>query len=404
MEYSLFGCKVNKYYLNQWLNYFNISKKNIKNSHLIATCVVTDRAKNKWVKHAIYLLKKRKKVYLTGCGAFDKGNGIDYDIFFDVYPELSLWRWQLILLGESPPLDIVQKALQKEKNTYTRKFIIIQNGCDTYCSFCLTILKRGNHKSRKIDEIIDEINAFVNQWGKEIILTWVNLAAWGCSHTRKPWESKLSDLLEKILEETTIERIRISSLWPEFLDDTFFSLVANTRFLPHFHFSIQHFDDTILKSMNRNYDSRVLDDVLKKIKALNRPDKEYISIGADIIVGFPGEDEKAFYTLLEGIEKYAITKLHAFPFSPHQKWETVPAWDFSHQVPLYIKKQRMQQLLEKWEYIREQFVLKNKQKKRPTLLEKQKLIDDVSHRTGRTPNYIQRTVIGEYKRGEIVLL
>ena len=92
MEYSLFGCKVNKYYLNQWLNYFDISKKNIKNSHLIATCVVTDRAKNKWVKHAIYLLKKHKKVYLTGCGAFDRGNGIDYDTFFDVYPELSPWK------------------------------------------------------------------------------------------------------------------------------------------------------------------------------------------------------------------------------------------------------------------------------------------------------------------------
>jgi len=93
--------------------------------------------------------------------------------------------------------------------------------------------------------------------------------------------------LEAILEQTTIPRIRISSLDPQYLDDRFFELMNNPRLCPHFHLSIQSFSDTVLKLMNRAYDSKKLDEVLKKLRNLNRPDAELVSIGADIISGFP---------------------------------------------------------------------------------------------------------------------
>ena len=126
-------------------------------------------------------------------------------------------------------------------------------------------------------------------------------------------------MLRAILQRTAIERIRISSLGPEFLDDEFFEIMEDPRIMPHFHFSIQHFNTEVLRLMNRNYDAVRLDDVLTRIRALNRPDAHLISIGADLIVGFPGETPEAFKQMLDAVVKYGITKLHAFPFSPHQK-------------------------------------------------------------------------------------
>jgi MiaB/RimO family radical SAM methylthiotransferase len=196
---------------------------------------------------------------------------------------------------------------------------MIQNGCDTHCTFCLTILKRGKNRSRTLEDIIMEINEFVAGGGKEIVLTGINLAAWGSESTRKPEQSKFSDLLHAIIKYTSVPRIRISSLGPEFLDEKFFELMKNPRFLPHFHFSIQSFSDKVLKLMNRNYDAELLDVVLTRIRNLERDDKEFISIGADIITGFPGETAEEFEKTVEGVRKYGITKLHAFPFSAHEK-------------------------------------------------------------------------------------
>lgn len=125
--------------------------------------------------------------------------------------------------------------------------------------------------------------------------------------------------MENIIKKTSVPRIRISSLGPEFLDEKFFELMKNLRFLPHFHFSIQSFSDKVLKLMNRNYDAALLDHVLMRIRNLERGDKEFISIGADIITGFPGETAEEFQKTVEGVRKYEITKLHAFPFSAHEK-------------------------------------------------------------------------------------
>jgi len=103
------------------------------------------------------------------------------------------------------------------------------------------------------------------------------------------------------------------------LDDKFFEVVSDTRFLPHFHISIQSFATPVLQLMNRNYDEILLDRVLRRIRQLPRADAERISIGADLIVGFPGETEADFQKTLAGIKTYGITKVHGFPFSAHVK-------------------------------------------------------------------------------------
>ena len=401
MDYKIFGCKVNKYYLNKRLNYFS-NHESISNSCIIATCVVTDRAKDKFLKETMIQLAEWKYVYLTWCAVFDEWKKMDDDKFYSIYPQLAEYRDQITLLSEEPERDdtreIKTHQFKENANIYTKNFIVIQNGCDSHCSFCLTVQKRWPSQTIPADEIIDQIDDFVDIWGKEIVITWVNLAARGCSNTKKPEESQFSELLQYVLDETKIERIRISSLWPEFLDEKFFEVVKDPRFLPHFHFSIQSFSDNVLKAMNRNYDSERLDYVLTKIRNLDRPDKDQISIWADIIVWFAWETDEDFQKTVEWIKKYKITKLHAFPFSAHDKWESIPAHLFKNQIPFHIKKQRERELISVWDEIREKFIAENKWLPQKVLVEEKKN----GKWRWRTGNYIQVELDWEYRRGEIV--
>ena len=401
VDYKIFWCKVNKYYLNKWLNYFS-NHESIPSSCIIATCVVTDRAKDKFIKETLVQLAEWKHVYLTWCAVFDEWKKMDDDKFYSIYPQLTEYRDNITLLSEEPDRDDTRETkthkFKENANIYTKNFIVIQNGCDSHCSFCLTVSKRWPSQSIPADEIIEQIDDFVDVWWKEIVITWVNLAARGCSSTKKPEESQFSELLQYILDETKIERIRISSLWPEFLDEKFFEVVKNSRFLPHFHFSIQSFSDNVLKAMNRNYDSQRLDYILTKIRNLDRPDKDQISIWADIIVWFAWETDEDFQKTVEWVKKYRITKLHAFPFSSHDKWESIPAHLFKNQVPFHIKKQRERELISVWNEIREKFIAENKWLPQKVLVEEKKN----GKWRGWTWNYIQAELDWEYKRWEIV--
>lgn len=423
MDYKIFGCKVNKYYLNKWLNYFSkmpplsssskqintkletkgIEVEDINTENiLIATCVVTDRAKNKFIKETLKQISSWKHIYLTGCAAFDNGKKMTEEKFYKTYPELKTFQNKITLLWEEPERNDTRKIwTQKFKDTaniYTKKFIVIQNWCDNYCSFCLTIHKRGKSQNIAAEEIIQEINDFVEIGWKEIVITGINLAARWCKDTKKPNENKFAELLQTIIVKTNIERIRISSLWPEFLNDEFFEVIKNTRFLPHFHISIQSFSNNILKSMNRNYDSNLLDNIISKLKNLDRPDKDKISIWGDIIIGFPWETEEDFQDTVKWIQKHQINKVHAFPFSAHDKWETIPAHSFQNQVPQEIKKQREKELKEITDKIREEFIQKNTWKKHQVLIEEKR--NEIQKWW--TENYIQVELDWNHNRWEII--
>jgi MiaB/RimO family radical SAM methylthiotransferase len=402
MQYKIFWCKLNKFYLNKRLNYFNQTFSDNSDKFLLTTCVVTDRAKTKRLKEVKQIIKSWKKIYITGCGTLEKWKLIYKSKFYNIYPELKEFKNQIYLLPEQPKINSskikLTKLIPSEKNIYTRKFIVIQNGCDNFCSFCLTVKKRGNHRNRPAKEIINEINDFQNSWWKEIILTWVNLAARWCKDTKKPSQSKFPKLLKAILTQTKIPRIRISSLWPEYLSDEFFKIISSKRFLPHFHISIQSFSDNILKSMNRNYNYQDLSSVISKFKKLKRSDKNQISIWADIIIWFPGETEGDFTETLENVKKFQITKIHSFPFSKHSKWETVPASKFKNQVDDKTKKERQKILLNLTDKIREKFILRNKNLHHNVLIEWFK--DGKWH--WRTWNYIQANLNWDFKRWEIV--
>ncbi|MCK9272396.1 radical SAM protein [Candidatus Gracilibacteria bacterium] len=378
MQYKIFGCKTNKYFTEKWLNSKELENKT---GVFVASCVVTDKAKSKWIKFVKDTIKnfesENDKVYLSGCGPIKKGK-LNTD-FYKVYPELQEFSDKIELLEEEPkekinlfPLHLSGECWGEGKKyggraLFTRKYLVIQNGCDNNCTFCLTIQARGSHVSRGIEEIIEEINKTSAQ---EVVLTGINIGAWGASNTKKFEESKLSELLSQILEKTKVKRIRISSLGIEYINSELLEVFRNTRIYPHFHLSIQSGSDKVLKLMGRNYSEKTLNETLEKLNNLKRGDGVLVSLGADIIVGFPGETDDDFQKSLELIKKYNITKLHAFPFSSHKNHHIIPASKLDNQISDKIKRERMNKISKEAKIVEDNFYKKNNGKILKILIEK----------------------------------
>lgn len=357
MDYKVFGCKTNKYFAEKWLSHPHLEGKK---GYFIASCVVTDRAKAKWVKHAVKTVKKLgndEKLFLSGCGNIR--DGIVDPKFYEIYHELQDFQKKIEILPEDPSdfvmsddekkqivLTKIRTLKNAKKQIFTRKYIVVQTWCDNFCTFCLTVQARGRHKFRPIEEILDEIHTFVKNGGKEIVLTGINLGAWGSESSNNFEGSKFVFLVNEILEKTDIERVRISSLGVEFFTDELINLFANPRLIAYAHLSIQSGSTKILKKMNRHYDGEKVRDTLEKLRNLQREDGVIMNIGADLILGFPDETNEDYADTLELVPKFKITQLHAFPFSGHVDHYSVPAGKFDHQVPNHIAQMRTKKILE----------------------------------------------------------
>jgi len=419
----------------------------------------------RFVKKELENISGEQKIYISWCGAFKDGKA--QDDFFEIYPDLAASQNKIEVLDEAPaknhnltsespllkgeegykkmqPLspwgERIQdrgiktnnwskkklnlsklnklKAAQKTQ-IYTRKYLLIQWGCDSFCTFCLTVQKRGRHYYRSAEDIIDEIKEFESEGGKEVVLTGVNLSAWGLDNTHDiqnfskdlvkngvRWGgSKFAMLLREILDNTSIPRLRISSLGPEFIDDDVIEILREERIYPHFHFSIQSGSTNILKSMARHYDWEYMKKLLDTTRAIKRSDGVDISIWADLIVWFPWESEDDFMDTYNLVRDCQITKLHAFPFSPHTMWESVPAGNFKDQITDSVKKDRMNRLMELWEQVREDFKNSQKWKVLKVLIEKV----DGNNWSGWSENYIEcdennfEIIAGKTKRNSIVV-
>lgn len=387
MKQKIFWCKTNSYFAQQW---HELGEAAWKTGYLIATCVVTDQAKRRWVKFVLKTLtalKTGEKLYITGCWVLKNGE-IDKH-FFSQYPEFEAHKEVIELLPEDPRDALMnpfspevqhqnlQTKLAKIKwalgtqTWLTRKTVVIQTGCDNFCTFCLTVQARGRHQYRSIEAILSEIQGFIETWGKEVVLTWINLWAWWADTSLAYKNARLTELLDAILTKTSIERLRISSLWVEFLTDAVIEYFTHPRIIAYAHLSIQSGSDTILNKMHRNYTRTELLDRLEKIHNLKRNDGVTVQIWADLIVGFPWETEQDFADTLSLVTDYHVSQLHAFPFSWHYETYPVPAGLFPNQIPDHIKFSRQRKLLEAWEFSKQQFILQHIWKPLLLLLEGQ---------------------------------
>ena len=191
----------------------------------------------------------------------------------------------------------------------TRPFLKIQDGCDACCAYCIVPHARGRSRSMPLKNVLDNIRELAKAGYREVVLTGIHLGAYG--HDLSP-VTNLSTAMEHIRELRPIDRVRLSSIEPfEFTGKILEQVVESDIFCRHFHVPLQSGDAGILKNMGRPYSPQFFGDLINKIHRLI-PDA---AIGADALIGFPGESDSAFENTYKLIEKLPISYLHVFPFS-----------------------------------------------------------------------------------------
>ena len=214
--------------------------------------------------------------------------------------------------GEIPPFaGTTGHVARAARPGHARTFLPVQNGCDHRCTFCIIPYGPGPSRSLPAGGVIEEIKAAVGQGAKEIVLTGVDLTAYGAD---LPGQPSLGSLVARILKHIPeLPRLRLSSLDPCEVDERLLDLIAHEpRLMPHVHLSLQAGDDMILKRMKRRHSRAQAVELVARLKAL-RPE---IAIGADLIAGFPTEDETMFANTLALVDDCAIALAHIFPYSP----------------------------------------------------------------------------------------
>jgi threonylcarbamoyladenosine tRNA methylthiotransferase MtaB len=191
----------------------------------------------------------------------------------------------------------------------TRPILKIQDGCNNRCSYCVIPFVRGKSRSLPPDAVIAEIRKLVDAGAKEVVLSGINLGSYGRDLTPR---AELVKMVRRILDETNLERLRFSSIEPQDVTEDFIEFVASSeRVAPHFHVPLQSGSDRILRAMHRWYRSEHYAERIQRI----RRHSPSAAIGADVIVGFPGETDEEFQTTVDFVEHLPLTYLHVFSFS-----------------------------------------------------------------------------------------
>jgi threonylcarbamoyladenosine tRNA methylthiotransferase MtaB len=288
---------------------------------IINSCAVTGEAVRQ-ARQAIRRTKRERpdaRIVVTGCGAQTD------PALFAAMPEVDS------VLGNREKLEPAAFAPSGEKvrvsdimavretaphmvsafADHTRAFVEVQNGCDHRCTFCIIPYGRGNSRSAPAGAVIDRVRALVDEGYREIVLTGVDVTSYGAD---LPGSPSLGSLVERILAQVpALPRLRLSSIDSVEIDERLFALLTDEpRVMPHVHLSLQSGDDMILKRMKRRHTRA---DAIRIVERLlvARPE---ISIGADIIAGFPTETEEMFANSLALVEECRIVHGHIFPYSP----------------------------------------------------------------------------------------
>ena len=397
LEVITFGCRLNSYESEVIKELFKENNININNKKVILfnSCAVTKEAERQ-LKQAIRKKKREESnivIGVVGCAIqvnkeeYINMPEVDFVLGNNNKLELSSYTnigERKIVVDDVFELNKLSTHLITGFEDKARAFIQIQNGCDNKCTFCLTRLARGYSISTPSKQIIEQIKKLVDNGYKEIVLTGIDITDYG---KRLDENINLGQLIKKILKETTLERLRISSIDVADLNkDLDEVLKYEKRVMPHIHLSLQSGDNMILKRMLRRHTREL---VLEKCKSILDVRKDIV-IGADLIAGFPTETEEMHLNSIKIIQELPITYGHIFPYSerPETKAALMP------QVPKHIRKERAKQLREETE--KNLINLKNKLKGT-----NQKVLIEGNGK-GRLENYLQIDVDKNYRAGDIV--
>lgn len=348
------GCRFNQFETAEMEELFKSGNFEIvpfasqANIYVINTCTVTKKSDYQCRQTIRKAIKKNRDAFVIVTGCYSQTNPY----------EIGLIEGVDMILGNTDKLNILKhiKDLNIKKsgkpeiivrdisNTQgfnsltvsnfsgrTSAYLKVQTGCNQRCSFCIVVIARGPSISERPEIILRQAERLTEAGYKEIVLTGVNLGNYG-SDIRPPLE--LSDLIEMLTNVKDIERIRLSSINPKEITDRLISVIKKSdKVCRHLHIPLQSGDDDILKKMRRNYNSEFYKNLIIKLKD-EMPD---IGIGADVMVGFPGEDEIKFNNTYKLINELPFSYLHVFTYSPRGGTD---AYGYNCHLPEPVKKER----------------------------------------------------------------
>ena len=353
------GCKVNQYETNAMAQKFVANGYKIvefdeyADIYIVNTCTVTNIADRKSRQMLRRAKEINKDATLVACGCYAQvakeelkkipeidliiGNNEKNDIISIIENHIAQKGTEDIVSDVMYKLDYVELGT----TTYTEKtraVIKIQDGCDRFCSYCLIPYARGHIRSRKIENVIEEIKKVVEEGINEVVITGIHIASYGRDF--KGENIGLIDLLEEINKIKGLHRIRLGSIEPTIITEEFVKRLSKLdKICDHFHLSLQSGCTETLKRMNRRYTTEEFKEVTKRL----RTKFPNAALTTDIIVGFPGETEEEFNMTYEFLKEIAFYKMHVFKYSQRKgtKAAVMP-----NQIDGKVKEERSKKLIE----------------------------------------------------------
>ena len=389
------GCKVNIYESNALKNELSENgfiveeAKEDDDVYIINTCSVTNMADAKSRKMIRKAIKMNPNAIICVMGCFSQtnpdakeidgvdiivGNGNKKEVVSAIINKLNDKKTpkyinilDILEANEYEPLDVTTYD-------HTRAFVKIEDGCENFCTYCIIPYARGPVRCKKADDVIKELIRITKEGYKEVVLAGIHTGRYLDDNTN------LSGLIKRILIEVPeLERLRLSSIEINEVDDEFIELMKNNKILAnHLHLPLQSGSDVVLSKMERKYDSKFFKEKIDKIRTA-RPD---ISITTDVIVGFPYESNEEYIKSKNFITEIGFSKLHVFPYSMRKGTKAVEM----PQVKDNIKKERALDLIEYSKELENNYALKFLDKNLDVIVE-QAFGDD--QMIGHSSNFLQ---------------
>ncbi|WP_251359359.1 tRNA (N(6)-L-threonylcarbamoyladenosine(37)-C(2))-methylthiotransferase MtaB [Kangiella sp. TOML190] len=343
---SSLGCRLNEAELQNWAQSFQRIGYSLSNqvdkANLIVfnTCAVTAEAarKSRQMIRKYHRINPNARMVVTGCYAslepqeLEKIMGVDLVIDNHDKEALVDKVQEVLAVPVMPEFATEPGEAALFSRNRDRAFMKIQDGCRYRCTYCIVTVARGEERSRSLDELIDEVNQLHKDGVQEIVLAGVHVGGYGSDIN-----SSLYQLVESILTQTQIPRIRFASVEPWDLGEGFFELFKNPRLMPHMHLPIQSGADSVLKRMSRRCRTsafaELVNDARRYVPSFN--------VTTDVIVGFPGETEEEFQQTLDFVETQPFGHMHIFSYSDREGTKAVR---LPNKIEKETKKLRSRQL------------------------------------------------------------
>jgi len=338
------GCRTNQYesqaYQNQLekLGYTAALDHEEAEVCIVNTCTVTETAHKESRLQIKQLIKKNPnaKVVVTGCASekspefIQEISGINFivpnkdkeQLMEKLFPEISV-----------PEFSI------NHFDAHTRAFVKVQDGCNSYCTYCIIPYVRGRSRSRTIESVVQEVKNLIVNGYKEVVLTGINIGDFDGAKPDDQTKDTLADLVRAIDVLPGLERLRLSSIDPDEVDDNLAdAILSGKTTCPSMHIVLQSGSNVILKRMNRKYTRQIFLDTVDKL----RRSKNDFTFTTDVIVGFPGELESDLQDTIDVMKYVKFAKVHMFPYSERSRTRAAL---FPNKVPLEVIKERKSRIV-----------------------------------------------------------